>query len=284
MGGIIGGVASVAGGLFASKSADKSADAQVGAAREANELQRDIYENNVELAEPFRQSGLNNLQALNFELGLGDRPTFNNEDLSDRYTIDEVKGTPAQGGRVVFSGGRNDRAYRTIEGATAATPDYYKVDDRQFDSRGLAQDYIDEQIAANTTQTEYKGFQETPSYKFQLEQGNKALERSAAARGQTQGGAFAQDSARFAQGLASQEYNTFLNRLAAGAGQGQTQTNSLAALGQSFANNSGNNLRAAGNAQASGYANQSNIFNQSLNNLSSIYGASQQQRGNGIFG
>lgn len=45
-----------------------------------------------------------------------------------------------------------------------------------------------------------------PGYQFRLEQGQKALERSAATKGMLQSGSFAKSLAGYSQGLASQEY------------------------------------------------------------------------------
>lgn len=52
-----------------------------------------------------------------------------------------------------------------------------------------------------------------PGYQFRLQQGEQALQRAAAASGGLGGGAFLKDTARFSQGLASQEYGAAVNRL-----------------------------------------------------------------------
>ena len=51
-----------------------------------------------------------------------------------------------------------------------------------------------------------------PGYKFRLDQGNKAIERSASARGMVGSGATMKDMARWSQGLASQEYGAAYGR------------------------------------------------------------------------
>lgn len=55
-------------------------------------------------------------------------------------------------------------------------------------------------------------FTEDPGFKFRQEQGNKAIERSAAARGGLFAGATMRDLAGFNSGLASQEYGDAFNR------------------------------------------------------------------------
>jgi len=113
-------------------------------------------------------------------------------------------------------------------------------------------------------------YQADPGYQFRLDEGMKALERSAAARGGLLSGATMKGIERFGQQSASDEYqnaynryqtnqgNQF-NRLASLAGVGQTATNALGQAGQAYAGNVGNlamqNASNVGNAQlASGQA------------------------------
>lgn len=111
-----------------------------------------------------------------------------------------------------------------------------------------------------------KDFQKDPGYDFRMSEGQKALERSAAARGGLQSGGTLKALTRYGQDFASNEfnnaYNRFnadrdrrFNRLSSLAGIGQTANsqiaNNNAALssgGQSFATNAGNNIMGAANA------------------------------------
>lgn len=74
--------ASVGGSLISSNSAksaantqaaaaDRAAEAQLQAARESNQLQRDIFDKQVSLQEPFRQAGMTGQNRLMEMLGLG---------------------------------------------------------------------------------------------------------------------------------------------------------------------------------------------------------------------
>lgn len=114
-------------------------------------------------------------------------------------------------------------------------------------------------------------FQKDPGYDFRMQQGQQALDRSAAARGGAGGGAAMKAMARYGQDYASNEYqnayNRFntdrdsrLNRLSSLAGVGQTataqlgnnsaaMTGQLGSLGSAYAGNMGNNLMGAANAQ-----------------------------------
>lgn len=100
-------------------------------------------------------------------------------------------------------------------------------------------------------------YKEDPGYKFRMDEGAKALERSAAARGGLMSGRAAKDMQRFSQGLASEEYqnaynrfqsnqNNKFNRLASMAGVGQTANNALTSAGQNYATNVGNAAMTAG--------------------------------------
>ena len=124
-------------------------------------------------------------------------------------------------------------------------------------------------------------FQADPGYEFRMSQGQKALERSAAAGGRYLGGGTLKALTRYGQDMGSQEYgnafnrfqtnrNTRFNQLAAVAGIGQTSTGQLAQLGAQNATNQGNNLMGAatvsGNAAMAGAAGWTGALNNGVNN------------------
>lgn len=107
-------------------------------------------------------------------------------------------------------------------------------------------------------------FQADPGYGFRFSQGQKALERSAAARGGLISGNTGGALQQFGQGLASQEYQNAFNRYQAErqarlgplqslAGVGQTSVNALGQAGQNYASGAGEALGAGAQARASGY-------------------------------
>lgn len=102
-------------------------------------------------------------------------------------------------------------------------------------------------------------FQEDPGYQFQLQQGQQALQRSAAAQGGLMGGGTMKALANYSQGMANSDYqqaysnymnnqNTAFNRLASIAGTGQTATAGVNQAGQTAAGNIGANTMGAANA------------------------------------
>ncbi len=96
-------------------------------------------------------------------------------------------------------------------------------------------------------------FFESPDYRFNLAEGESALNRSLAARGRTLSGAGVKEGVRYASGMASQQFGDFYNRLTNLAGLGQAATQSTAAAGMNAANNISQNHMYAGQARANGY-------------------------------
>ncbi len=119
---------------------------------------------------------------------------------------------------------------------------------------------------------DFSSFAQTPDYKFAFDQGISALDKSAAARGRLNSGGQMKGITRFGQGLATQNFNNYANRLASLAGIGQSANAQGAAAGQNYANQVGNNLQNAGNARASGYINNANSFNNVLSQGANAFG------------
>jgi hypothetical protein len=189
-------------------SARKGAKAQQQAADQSAEVQREIFQKQTELAEPFRQAGITSQNELMRLLGIG-------------------------GDATAADYGMLTRGYR---------PEDLSMD---------------------------------PGYAFRLTEGQKALERSAAARGGLLSGSMLKGTQRFGQDLASQEYMNAFNRAQAqlgtrlGAlgslyGAGQAATQQVSGQAGEYGSNVGNLLMAGGAARASGYAGMGNALNQAL--------------------
>jgi hypothetical protein len=132
-------------------------------------------------------------------------------------------------------------------------------------------------------------FMETPGYTFRFDEGIRARDRSAAARGSLRGGGYGRELTRYGQGIASEEFTNYANRLAGLAGMGQGATTSSATLGGAAAGNisnalmtgaagqantlmggaraQGSAIMAAGTARASGYAGAANAIGGGMQNL-----------------
>lgn len=121
-------------------------------------------------------------------------------------------------------------------------------------------------------------FQQDPGYGFRMQEGQKALERSAAARGGLNSGGFAKALTRFGQDYASNEYNNAFNRFETGqsnrfnrlsslAGTGQAATNTVGNFGMNAANQAGQNMMGAANAGAAGAINSANAWGNTLSSI-----------------
>ena len=157
-------------------------------------------------------------------------------------------------------------------------------------------------------------FSKDPSYGFRLAEGQKALERNAAARGGLISGGALKAATRFGQEMGSQEYSNAFNRYqierAAKLGPyqslanvGQTTANQLGSFGAANAANVGNLMTGGAAAQAAGqvgasnaitgglgtylnYTSSNNLLN-ALKNRGSTYGgptANFGGSGSGTFG
>jgi Sec-independent protein translocase protein TatA len=133
-------------------------------------------------------------------------------------------------------------------------------------------------------------FNADPGYGFRLAEGQKALDRSAAARGGLISGGALKAATRYGQDMGSQEYqnafnraltgyntgvaseNQLYNRQAAMAGIGQTAANFTNAAGQNYGTNVGNALvnqgANAGNARMAG----ASAYGSALSGIGSAYG------------
>lgn len=112
----------------------------------------------------------------------------------------------------------------------------------------------------------FEGFQASPGYGFRRQQGLDALEASAAARGGLFSTGAAQDAQTFGDGLASQEYGAFYNRLAGMSQSGQAAAGQTAAAGQNFSIGAGDSLASKGNALSAGIMGVNNAIQGGLGN------------------
>lgn len=120
--------------------------------------------------------------------------------------------------------------------------------------------------------------EKTPGYQFNLTQGLKATQNSAAARGLGSSGAALKGAATFATGLADSTYqNQFnnaqtnqanaYNRLKALVDTGQSAAAQTGAAGSTAATNAGQAQIAGGNAQAAGYNATGNAIANAANGI-----------------
>lgn len=191
--------------LGSGMAANKAAKAQVGAANEANRLQRDMFTATRQDNMPWMQAGQGGLNALM-----------------------QLYGMQSDG-----NGG------------------FTKSTDPQAAMRMLQQD---------------------PSYQFRLQQGQGALENSAAARGGLMSGNMLRALSDYGQNTASMEFGNVANRLAGLAGVGQNAAQYIGSAGQQTGQALANNTIMAGQARASGYTGMANALNNAVGQGAMLYG------------
>jgi hypothetical protein len=130
-------------------------------------------------------------------------------------------------------------------------------------------------MAANYETFGQQQFQQDPGYAFRLSEGQKALDRSAAARGGLISGSALKAAQRYGQEMGSQEYTNAFNRyqterqarlgpLQSLAGVGQTTASTLGQAGASNAANVGNLMTGGAAASAAGQVGAANALTSGL--------------------
>lgn len=254
----MGAVAAIGGALIQGSAAKKAAKAQEAAANRDIAFQketRDLIRGDLGV---YREGGNLAQRALDYELGLGARPTIGGEALA----IESFRGpgveTPVFGVR-----GRNDNRYQV---GTQMTPgaERFRVGGQEFATRREAEAYATANASGGQ---EYGGFTKTPGYDFRLQQGQDSLQAGAAARGGLYSGAAMRDLMKFGQDYGSNEYGNYLSRLGARADTGMNAAQMSGAASQQAAAGVSNALGNIGNAQAAGAVGVGNAITGGIQNM-----------------
>ena len=118
---------------------------------------------------------------------------------------------------------------------------------------------------------DYSGFTESPDYIFTRDQGIKALDRSAAARGTQFSGGQLAELARLSGGFANQAYGDYYNRIAQLAGMGQNASGIVAGSATNYANQAGANAMTAAGARADSRIAQASTYGQLGDQLTTAF-------------
>lgn len=271
--GLIG--ASIGGSAISAGAASDAADAQERSAREQVDLQREIYNDTTGRFQPYYEGGNLGWDAYLYEMGLGDAPTIGGTAAEIQTITENLNPKPLPEDQQ-FGGLAGKFVGTRYDGPQTRTR--YSVNGQLFDDLEAAQAYANENRTGGRA---YGGFKETPGYQFQLAQGMDALQSTAAARGNLLSGATMQGALDYSQGLANQEYNNYLNRLAGIGASGQAAAGNQANIGANYAANAGNALASVGNAQAAGAIGTANAWSNGLNNLSGAFGYMNGSGGGG---
>lgn len=117
-------------------------------------------------------------------------------------------------------------------------------------------------------------YEKSPYYNMLLEEGTRGLERGAAAKGKLFSGEEAKALTKYGEGLASMDYNTWLDNwyksltpLQSLANLGMTATGQQASLGNVATQQMGQNVLAGGQAEAGGQLGVANTYANALNSI-----------------
>lgn len=226
---------SIVGGVLQARSASKAASAQTAASNAGIAEQRRQFDRTEQMTQPWRQAGERALRHLD---------SFNRGSAGQNAALAQRENRLAGGLSRNLGSALN--SYTSNSGA---------VINRYRQDLAGARDGYDEIMA--------REFEADPGYQFRLEQGEKAINRGAAARGNVLSGATGQALLDFNSGLASQEFNNF-----------DTRRNRDAT--QSFSMDSG----IAGSLYDAGMNRQGNVLQGRTGNAGAAYDAGMTQVGN----
>lgn len=279
-------IGSIIGGIFGKKGAEAQADA----AGEAVDLSREVWQQSRADYSPYREVGGNALAQLSALMGLGYPGSMAGGYVNGQWqatpTAPAAGGSTPQPQTVARTGGGTGFPTANQLGIDPATYERLLYEQRAQEREGgstpllsvLQQQYragtlggqqaqqpaapaapatpanpLAAMTPAEAQDAAYAQFRTDPGYQFAYNEGLRALDASAAARGTLLSGGQAKALTRYGQGVADQQYGNYWNRLAGLAGVGQQATSGTAAVGQSYSNQAGNALMQQGNARASGY-------------------------------
>ncbi len=288
--------AAIGGALLSSNASKKSAESQSRAAQaaglqsstaanSANDTQRYMYDTSRSDLSPYRDTGTNALNQLNRMMGLpevsassGSSGAFGVNDLSPEDQAAYWEAQKNFNTHDALAMGIGNERLRDIPNQQLWAQQSQSQMDQILANAKKKRDAQTATTASPASSTPYSFQSSDPSYKWRLDQGQQALERSSAARGMLGSGNRLAALMDYGQGAASQEYGAQYNRLASMAGIGQTATNSGIQAGQNFANqtgqnsmnaaaNTGNAGMAGANAQASGQIGSANAWGTALGSV-----------------
>jgi hypothetical protein len=236
-----------------------------GASGASNALSERMYSQQRADQMPYMQSGYNALNAYNRAMGLAPVDTAVATQASgpgglkmvpERYNKKTVYVDQEGNGYVMAAYGENKGEILSIgkKYPQYATPKPAAQGGAQGGAPAAGAD-------------RYGGFYASPGYQFRMDQGTQAYDRSASARGRLLSGAQVKAQTRYGQGVASEEFGNYTNRLAAIAGLGQSGTQGAGNAAANYAQNGSNALMNSGMARASGYLGTANSISNVANGV-----------------
>lgn len=263
----------------ASKKAGKDATKSANA---ANQTEWNIYQDQVRRQQPFYDNGLAAQNRYMQLLGL--TPASGGGSSSSLYYDVGADGTPIARADLYGS----DPKYR------AAWDQFLKQHQNQWrtgywsgSDKNMIQGQMESALgkiqqpasSSMTQQQAFDAFRNAPGYQFGLDQGMKAVQASAAARGGLNSGATLKALQRYGNDYADQQgFAPYMNRLSALYGGAQTAASNIGQAGQNYASAFGQNMNNASQARQQSTYNSANAWSQGLSDMGYLvnkYGTSK---------
>lgn len=291
--------------------AAESAAGVAGAASDrATALQKEMFDRQMAGQEPYRQAGLAGQNRLMELLGLrmpaqagggGGAPYMRSDAELRNALAGQFTEAPGyitsfgrEGGETYSPGGGIDEAGLSRAMAAARQGDQNAMNNYQPPQGTAAGQSAD--FGKYARDFGMSDFQQDPGYAFRLSEGQKVLERNAAARGGLISGGALRAATRYGQDMGSQEYANAFNRYQTNRSNQLNPLGALATLGQNAAANQGasmgtygtnvgnaymgqginqgNAMLAGAQARSSSYGDIANLYGRTKPNFSNMFGGS----------
>lgn len=288
-------IGSTASGLLGAGAANSAARSQAAASRAATAEQRRQFDLTYGNLEPYRQAGAAALNRLSSMYGTPVSYIPQSGPSSGYQGMDYSGGGEAPGAMGLDFGLANAGAdllggsflgEKTLKDDYASTSLFGSALAQLRDSRrpSTTQPVATQPVPSDPAGApDYTNFFNSPDYEFRRSEGQKAIDRSMAARGRGLSGGAVKAGIDYASNLAAGEFGNYFNRQAALAGIGQTAVNTGGMLGANAANNIGANMMAAGNARGNAALNSANSLNNAIQGGISNYMLMDYLRPQGNF-
>lgn len=288
-GAVIVGGSAILGGAVSSQGAKSAANAQSKAGDAAIAEQRRQFDTLLSLTAPQRAIGNQALAALGDVYGyapydagapenraVGTR-SFKSSDierfLRQGLSVDDIL---ALG--IYNPGAKASDTQRLMQRYGLSTADINQLQNGTFSPRAPVT--IDGATGKALNSADYTNFFASPDYKFRFQQGEQAVQNSAAAG---PAGLYSGNTLRaltdYGQGMGASEFGNWFARQAALAGLGQAATSQAGNAALTTGANVGNLLVNQGNARASGVIGETNSMTNIINQLSQLWGSGAFSRG-----
>jgi hypothetical protein len=258
------------------KGADAAKDAgkqSAAGSTAANDLIWKMFQQQQDQQQPFYNAGVQAQDRYLQMLGL--QPTSGAQQQASTQPYDPAAAYLTANPDVAASRFKND--------PLAHYQRYGQKEGRAWNTTAPASQAAATKPAALTQQQAFDAFRNTPGYQFGLDQGNKSVQASAAARGGLNSGATLKALQRYGTDYADQQgYTPYMNKLAGLFGGAQTAAGQMGSYGQNAANNIGQNTQNGANARANSTYNAGQAWQQGLN--SAGYFANQMGQNQGWWG